>query len=86
MNNSFESLSNPELIEQRILSLKKQKAYVERVKHRIECRLEKGMHNNGKANQYSKSLLKQCCEQMKVFEDLLKELETRKVIYSKFIA
>lgn len=86
MNNSFESLSNPELIEQRILSLKKQKAYVERVKHRIECRLEKGMYNNGKAKQYSKSLLKQCCEQIIIFEDLLKELESRKVIYSKFIA
>lgn len=80
------ALSNPTLIAEKMQSIKKQKAYVERVKYRIESRLEKGMYNNGKAKQYSKSLLIKCHEQIKAFEDLLKELESRKVIYSKFIA
>ncbi|MBK6861015.1 MAG: hypothetical protein IPK91_02565 [Saprospiraceae bacterium] len=70
-------------IDQRIVSLKQQKYFVERLKHRLEMRLEKEPQN-GKKKQYINQLIKTCEQKLAEFDALLIKCETFQKYHNQF--
>ncbi|MGB5026273.1 MAG: hypothetical protein WBO44_13045 [Saprospiraceae bacterium] len=70
-------------IDQRIVSVKKQKSFVERLNHRLEMRLEKEPQN-GKKKQYIKELIKSCDTKLIEIDGILTSCESLKKYHSQF--
>jgi len=70
-------------IEQRIVSIKKQKSFVQRLKHRLEMRVEKETMN-AKKRIYLKQLILACDDKLDEFDSILKSCESLKNYHSQF--
>lgn len=80
-----ENIPNSISIAERIKSLEKQKSYAERVKKRIEWKLDKEIRN-GKRAQYNKALIRTCEETIKCINDKITDLNLARMIYSNFVS
>lgn len=74
---------HPYDIEQKIFSIKKQKSFIECVKHRLKMRLKKEPQN-GKKKQYINKKIKYCDEKLNEFESNIATYESLLNYHSQF--